>query len=218
MLDGIASGDFRVGEALPAEADLASYLEVSRPTMREVIRVLVDRGVVRVVHGRGTYLNPQDHWTDMATLVAMVSRRMSAREVGEYLVEIRRMIEVGSSGHAARRATEEDLDAMRAELDRFAAASVEDDAATCADADLSFHDCVFRASRNPFLPAIIKPLEAALSESRRRTSEVTEVRDRAAQHHQVIFAAIARGDEEAAKNAMRAHMKQTRDDIIRFLD
>ncbi|AIG64744.1 GntR family transcriptional regulator [Corynebacterium atypicum] len=218
MLDGIAAGDFRPGEALPAEAELAAYLDVSRPTMREVIRVLADRGMVQVIHGRGTYLNSRDQWTDMVTLVDMVSRSMSAREVGEYLVEIRRMIEVGSCGYAARRATPDDLAAMRLELDRYAEASETGDAEAAAKADLAFHDRVFRSSRNPFLTAIIKPLEVALSQSRLRTSAVPEVRERAAVHHRRIFEAIERGDEEGAKNAMRAHMKQTREDIASFLN
>ncbi|WP_304325037.1 FadR/GntR family transcriptional regulator [Corynebacterium frankenforstense] len=218
MLDGISSGDFTYGEALPPEAELAAYLDVSRPTMREVIRVLADRGVVRVVHGRGTYLADRGEWNDMATLVQVVSRSMSPREVGEYLVEICRMIEVGSCGHATRRATAEDLAEMKRQLERYEKASAAGEAETCTEADLAFHWQIFRATSNPFLTAIMRPLDEALAESREKTSAVPEIRERAIRHHRRIYEAMVAGDEEGAKNAMRAHMCQTRADIVAHLD
>lgn len=217
MLDGIADGDFVVGQALPAEADLAAYLDVSRPTMREVIRILADRGIIEVKHGRGTYLVPQTRWRSVETLVEMVSRNMGEKEVGEHLVEIRRMIEVGSCGHAAVRATEEDISEMRRQLERYEVASEAGLAAECRDADMEFHQQIFLSTKNPFLTAIIQPLNEALTASRELTSSIPEVRERAAWHHRQILAAIEAGDGEAAKNAMRAHMDQTSGDIDTFL-
>ncbi|MDO5372259.1 MAG: FadR/GntR family transcriptional regulator [Corynebacterium glutamicum] len=218
MLDGIAGGDFVVGQAFPAEADLAAYLEVSRPTMREVIRILADRGIVEVKHGRGTFLVPQSQWRSVETLVGMVSRSMGEREVGDHLVEIRRMIEVGSCGHAAARATKEDVAEMRRQVERYEAASEAGIASECRDADMAFHQQIFLSTRNPFLTAIIQPLNTALSASRELTSSIPEVRERAAWHHRQILSAIEAGDEEGAKNAMRAHMDQTSGDIDKFLE
>ncbi len=217
MMDGIANGDFVVDQALPAEADLAAYLEVSRPTMREVIRILADRGIVDVKHGRGTFLVPQSGWRSVETLVGMVSRNMGEKEVGDHLVEIRRMIEVGSCGHAASRATPEDIAEMRRQLERYEAASAEGNAAECRDADMAFHQQIFIATRNPFLTAIMQPLNEALAASRELTSSIPEIRERASFHHRQILSAIESGDEEGAKNAMRAHMAQTSEDISNHL-
>lgn len=212
MLRAIADGYFSPG-VLPPEAELVEFLGCSRATVREVIRTLSDRGVVVVRHGRGTYLRPQDQWIDMRSLVEVALKSRTPKDVSRNLVEIRRMIEVGSCGHAAARATEVQLQAMERQLLLYDEASARDDAAACASADVAFHQEIFKATGNPFLLAIIQPLESALRRSRELTSSVPEIRERAQEHHRRIFAAISAGDEEGAKNAMRAHMAQTRDDI-----
>ncbi|MEA2607222.1 MAG: GntR family transcriptional regulator [Chloroflexota bacterium] len=57
LLAGIAEGRFAVGDRLPSEPDLAFSHGVSRPTLREVLRSLEADGVVRRVHGVGTFIN-----------------------------------------------------------------------------------------------------------------------------------------------------------------
>lgn len=213
ILSRIHSGEFTIGQALPPETDLANLLEVSRPTMREAVRALSTRGVLRVVHGRGTFVNPIRSWTDLPTMIDALVRVESPREIGLQLIELRRMIEVGACGLAARNRTEDDLVALEAHLASFARAEQTGDIDGIARADLAFHTAILSASENPFLPAIMFPLVDALSASRRHTSSDPEIRERAAGHHRAILAAIAAGDETAAKNAMRAHMTQTRDDI-----
>lgn len=44
LFDSILDGTFEGGKPLPAEVELAAYLEVSRPTMREAVRDLATRG------------------------------------------------------------------------------------------------------------------------------------------------------------------------------
>jgi len=52
----IASGDQPVGSRLPSEQALAEVYGVSRPTVRRAIAALVERGMLTVVHGRGTFV------------------------------------------------------------------------------------------------------------------------------------------------------------------
>ena len=49
----ILEGSLRPGEALLPERDLALALEVSRPTLREALKMLADRGLLEPVRGRG---------------------------------------------------------------------------------------------------------------------------------------------------------------------
>lgn len=212
MLRAIAEGQFQPG-VLPPEGELVDFLGCSRATVREVIRTLSDRGIVVVQHGRGTYLQPQDQWIDMRSLVEVALQSRTPKDVSRNLIEIRRMIEVGSCGHAAARATEENLQAMEVQLALYDDAAARNDAAACASADVAFHQEIFKATGNPFLLAIVQPLESAMRRSRELTSSVPEVRKRAQRHHREIFAALRAGDEEGAKNAMRSHMAQTRGDI-----
>lgn len=211
----IISGEFSPEEALPGEVELAALLEVSRLTMREAVKVLRDRGVLRAIQGRGTYVAPSSEWTDLGSLIRYFVSTGSTREVGLQVVEVRRMVEVGAAGLAAARRTEEDLRIMEDSLDALEAGGVSGDVDAVVQADLAFHQAIMRASANPFIPAIMGPLEYALRESRRWTSSHEDVRGRALMHHREIFAAIRDQDEQAAKDAMRSHMSQTRQDMVR---
>ncbi len=54
--EAIAAGAYRPGSRLPSEAELAEQLSVSRPTLRESLRLLEERGMIRRRHGRGTFV------------------------------------------------------------------------------------------------------------------------------------------------------------------
>lgn len=56
FLASVSDGRLERGERLPSEPDLAEAFGVSRPTMREVLRSLEADGVVRRVHGVGTFI------------------------------------------------------------------------------------------------------------------------------------------------------------------
>lgn len=216
VIDLIAAGKLEAGQALAPEAVLAEELGVSRLTMREAVRVLKDRGVVRVIHGRGTYVCPMDEWTDLETIIHVLGQTTSRRELGRQLIEIRRMIEVGASGLAAASRTDDDIRAMRRRLEEFDSAESAADIEGVLMADIAFHQAIAAASGNPFLLTIMRALEEPLMRSRRETTAVAEVRSRARHHHHRIFEAIEDGDADRAKDAMRAHMTQTREDLERL--
>lgn len=211
ILDRVVDGEFPAGSALPPETDLAALLEVSRPTMREAVRSLSDRGVLRVVHGRGTFVAPREEWRDLPTLIGVLARTTPSRDLGLQLIQVRRMLEVGAAGLAAEHRSDDDVARMRELLDRYDAAG--DDVDEVAALDIAFHEAILAASGNPFLAAIMQPLAEALAASRRTTAAREDVRSRAQEHHRRIFHAISAGDPAAAKDAMRAHMTQTHDDI-----
>lgn len=213
ILDHIVDGTYAVGEALPPEADLAKVLGVSRPTMREAVRSLSDRGVLRVVHGRGTFVVPRSEWRDLPTLVEVMARTTPSRELGIQLTQIRRMIEVGACGLAAANRTDDDMARMGRLLDEYDEADAAGNVEEVVRLDIEFHEAILAASGNPFLATIMQPLAQALYTSRHTTSSVAEVRTRAQKHHRKILAAITDGNAARAKEAMRAHMTQTRDDF-----
>lgn len=161
IMQAIADKEFELGQAIPGEAKLAEFLDVSRPTMREVVRTLADRGVLEVVHGRGTFVAPLDQWSDVRSRVDFISRTLSPGEVGFHLTEVRRMIEVGSCGHAAARAEDSDLDRMQTALDAYDAALEAHDVAGIAKSDVEFHNAVFEATKNPVVTALMIPLEGS---------------------------------------------------------
>lgn len=217
ILEAILAQRFTPGDSLPPERDLASWLEVSRPTMREAVRTLAERGVLNVKHGRGTFVVEPKRWSDLPTIIWWIESTTSPQDLGTYLVELRRMIEVGACGLAAQRHTDADIERMESALTRYDQAVGDANISEAAQADLDFHQSILDASGNPFLMTVMGPLEKALHHSRMHTTEVPEVRESARAHHLNILTRIKEGDVMGAKEAMRAHMTQTREDIEKHI-
>lgn len=213
ILAHISCGEFSEEKPLPPEAELAELLGVSRLTMREAVRILQDRGVLKVVHGRGTYVRPISEWRDLATIATFLSQQIDPLDLGFQLLEVRRMIEVGASGLAAERRSADDLAALAADLERYEEAAAAGDVEAVVDADMDFHQHIQAASGNPFISAVMMPLESALARSRSATSADERVRRRAQGHHRNVYKAVLAGDASAAKDAMRGHMTQTAEDL-----
>ena len=106
LLSAVARGDHPPDSRLPPEAELAALANVSRLTLREAIKVLRDKGVLRVEHGRGTFVNPPAQWS--ALDAELLSSRTAieggtAGLLAERVLEARKVVEVGIAGLAAQR-------------------------------------------------------------------------------------------------------------------
>ncbi|WP_369251215.1 FadR/GntR family transcriptional regulator [Streptomyces sp. R41] len=212
LLTAIIDGRYPPDSALPPEGELSEQGGISRLTVREAVKQLRAQNVVRVVRGRGTYVNPPDRWTALEPVVRAASRTSSGA-LSERLIEARRLIENGACELAASRRTEEDLDALRQHLDVMRMAAEAGDTEQFVQADIDFHDTVMRATGNLFVPLLFEPFGPLLVEGRRETSAVPEIRDNAIAHHVAVLAALESGSPEAARTAMEAHMNQTADDL-----
>src|SRR3954469_24364937 len=103
LMARIAAGSYPAGSMLPKEELLAEELDVSRGVVRECIRALEERGVVRVRHGRGATVLPPRAWNvlDPAVFDAVHDAPGGRRLVGE-AAEARAIV----LGHAAALAAE----------------------------------------------------------------------------------------------------------------
>lgn len=215
LLERIVSGEFAEGDAMPPEAILAEQSGASRLTVREAVKVLASQDVLRPVQGRGTFVNPADRWTSLEALIRI--QRGDARKAIAQLVEVRAMLEVGAAELFASRSTDEELDAMDADLAKMRAAHAGADVDAFVAADLTFHNRVIEGCGNPFVPAAFRPIAQALQSARYRTSEVREIREHAIAEHGNIVEALRTGSPSAAGKAMRSHLIQTRDDARQYL-
>lgn len=210
LLAAIIDGQYPPDSALPPEGELSERGGVSRLTVREAVKSLRAQNVVRVVRGRGTYVNPPDRWTALEPVVRAASRTGA---LSERLIEARRLIENGACELAALRRTEDDLRELRRQLALMRQAAADADTELFVQADIDFHDVVMRASGNLFVPLLFEPFGRLLVEGRRETSAVPEIRANAVAHHERVLAALESGSAEAARAAMDGHMNQTAEDL-----
>ncbi|UXH77526.1 FadR/GntR family transcriptional regulator [Roseateles amylovorans] len=211
----IRTGLLAAGDKLPTEAAIMAEFDVSRTVVREAISKLQASGLVETRHGIGTFvLGLGEGGTfrissdQMATLHDVVS-----------VLELRIGLETEAAALAAQRRSEAQLRQMREALAAFAAAAEAGRDAVAAD--FQFHLEIARATGNPHFEQLMSTLGAP-SIPRARLSSLAAAGDddpaaqrdylrRVNAEHESILDAIAAGDSEAARAAMRTHLANSRE-------
>jgi DNA-binding FadR family transcriptional regulator len=209
LAHGIAKGDYKVGQRLPSERDLAQTFEVSRPTIREAIIALELDSLVEVRIGSGVYvINTQPP-----------SGEAGATDVGPFeLLEARRAVEGEACALAATRITNVQL----AELSKLLAemrTENEHDVVQSEDADRRFHELIAHASQNSGIVAAVQMLWDARARSPQNRSLSTKVRASGIKpridEHTAILKALRARDADAARAAMRDHLTRVMDALLK---
>ena len=188
---------FQTGDKLPNEMELAEELGISRVTLREAIRILCTRGLVEIKRGRGTFVTSYELPAAGADLSPLETVSASNRE----LLEIRMMVEPPAAYYAAQRATQEEIEAIRALSLRIEAAAAHGQNPVKIEQD--FHNTIALASHNQFMtklmPIINKSIYTALT-------YFEESITYSLQDHREIVRFIESGNGEGARSAMRLHI------------
>jgi GntR family transcriptional regulator, transcriptional repressor for pyruvate dehydrogenase complex len=206
--DSVLKGTLKAGDQLPAERELAEQFGVSRTAVREAIKALGEKGLVESYSGRGTFITDGTSHVIRQSLDLMM--RIGQADGSAHLAEVRTILEPEIASLAAERAEEQHLDSMRE------AVSVMDgamhDAEAFIEADLDFHLALAEAAANPLILSLIDSIVGLLREQRMRIFQSEGGPERGQYHHKRILKAIESHDSEKARQCMRAHLKQVRQD------
>ena len=210
IVDLITRGALLPGQKLPAERELASSLQVSRPSLREALRGLALLGVVDIRQGSGmriSQLKPEDLLGPLSFFILLDKSNLLS------LFEARIFIEGGLTALAAERATAEEV-AVLGELVERATRSI-DEPEEFLEADVQFHQVIAKASGNPLLQRIGDSLRVLGRASREITVNLPRVRQQSHFDHIEILQCVQRRDGEAAGRAMRTHLEHVRDAYLK---
>jgi DNA-binding FadR family transcriptional regulator len=210
VTDLVARGEFKPGDRLPPERDLAKQLGVSRPTVREAMIALEIAGLVEVRVGAGAFV------TDKAVANGATSNGRLFEGVGSSPLELiaaRRTIEPEVAALAAQLATPDEIAAIAQTVAMIAAAQ---DTAAHRAADHQFHVRIGLASHNNILTTIVDECWAEMySPMFERMGAITgliitrcspQQKDTTVAEHENVYRAIAAHDPAAARAAMDAHL------------
>ncbi len=202
---GIASGEIRPGDKLPAERQMADTFAVSRGAVREALRGLERAGVVNMQHGvqGGAFVTHGDPAVMGDNLKDLV--HLGGIGLGE-LTEARVWIETLVTRIACTRATEDDFAALAANVDEAEAllrAGRYDDK---IDVNVEFHNILARATHNP----VMELLMSALMEVMRGFSYQVggERHDLTIKARRRFLRLLRKRDADGAAKAMEVHVKQ----------
>ncbi|MFV0472761.1 MAG: FadR/GntR family transcriptional regulator [Pikeienuella sp.] len=212
----IVGGAWAPGEALPREADLTEALGVSRSVVREALRILSAKGLVRSRTSDGTRVTPREEWRLLDPDV-MHWRIQSGdtRDLLTDLFNVRLALEPGLARLATARADDAARTRIRAAWAAMQAAyegGHDDDNARrprFIEADIEFHRAFLAATNSPLLTQLFAVIEAALTilfdlQIRTRGAGVdpADLREAHDLHARVVASFEAR-DPDGAERAMR---------------
>ncbi|HEY2469536.1 MAG TPA: FadR/GntR family transcriptional regulator [Terracidiphilus sp.] len=204
----IASGAISPGSKFPPERELAKEFGVNRASVRQALKVLEIMGVLTQRVGDGTYLSESaesilDEPIDFLVLLDDLSHHE--------LFETRLIVEPELTARAAERATAEDMAALR---NAILAMERSKTTRERLDADLAFHEAIFRASGNRICHLLFKGIHRSLLTSMGHLSDRVSL-DQPLMFHRRIYGAIRERNAGEARQAMLEHITDARSLLVR---
>lgn len=203
----ITEGEFKPGDRLPSEARLTEGFGVSRTVVREAIAALRSDGLVEPRQGAGVFVLPPPPPDDLAFQNVDPARVSSLIE----MLELRTAVEGDAAGFAALRHSPAQEEAMIDAFQRFRQLALA--GKPTSDADFAFHMAVAKAANNPRFAEFLRLTGTALiPRSAVGGSDPATPPDyarRLIEEHEAILTEIQNGHEDAARAAMRAHLRNS---------
>jgi GntR family galactonate operon transcriptional repressor len=209
LVDRIVSSAYAVGSSLPTEPQLCAEFGISRTVVRESIKLLEEKGLVRATPGRGTQVLEQSGWNllDPVVLEAQI-RHDRDLHILDDLVDVRAALECDMAARCARLIGPDVARALADQL-LFLGTFLEDPQRYAAE-DVTFHEMIMNASGNRLGYAIIRSIHAKARLSGQYNGTPSR-EDLATSYgeHQRIGQAILDKDPEAAATQMRLHIVES---------
>ncbi len=199
----IVSGEYGIGSTLPGDEELCARFGFSRTVLREAMKTLSAKNLVRPRAGVGTRVLDKSQWNLFdSDVLAWCFETGLDDDLLLHLAEMRAAFEPAAAALAARHATSADV-AMLYDI----AARLGDpahDRVSIVKVDLEFHLAIARVSKNPFMLSISTLIEAALASTFKLSSPAAEpmLISECEANHRAIVDAIAAGDEAGTRRAM----------------
>jgi len=208
--ENLRSGKWSLGDRLPGERALAEQMGVSRPSVREAIRVLEAMGIVRTAVGSGpdagaAIIDRPAVGLGAAVRLHIASGTLPVRDV----VATRAVLEVWATGQAAQRCEDgTDFSGLYAMLDDLEASHPTPSEFVAHDA--AFHMGLVKLADNQLTEAVLGGLRAAVGDyivlGAERLPSWSAASRRLCGEHRAILDAVATGDAVTASQLAHNHI------------
>jgi DNA-binding FadR family transcriptional regulator len=210
--EGLGPGDF-----LGREEDLAGEFGVSRPTLREALKLLASGNLIRATKGPGggifvAHTAEQGMSRSLSDAISMMLE--TGRITLDELLDARVLLEVPLAGLAAYQPDEETLKQLRASLET--SSNAPDDVEVTAATDADIHRTIAAAAGNRMVQALTNWIFEVLQPSLVEVLEPAVVHSALREQHEALVAAIEKGDPARAERAMKDHLLYLRD-VLRMV-
>jgi GntR family transcriptional repressor for pyruvate dehydrogenase complex len=198
-------------EKFPSEQELTKRFKVSRTVIREALKVLKERGLIRSRNGKGSYISKPN--TD--TISSAIKRIVQMDNISnDNLHSMRLILETVGARLAAVHASPKNIEHLEHILNQMSDETLE--LSNRIPLDVDFHIGVARASGNELLGMFVDVMTLLLSDYMSKGFfGVTRIRNTLNQH-QKIMEAIKDRDEDRAEAVIYDHLVAARKDVGKY--
>lgn len=196
----LARGQWRSGDMLPGQRELAEQLGISRPSLREAVIVLETLGLVRSMPGKGVVVleaNPGD--------AAIEGSAMAGASL-EDLLQLRYTLEPFIVGLVAQSISSKEVGQLRLTLMDMREALEANDSDACANAYIAFHEELFALTSNPIFQNVVQQTSNALKQSADVLRNSPEHLAERLEENEAVVRAIRGKNSAQASAEMRRHI------------
>jgi len=205
LLERIIAAKLKPGSSFATEAELLLQFNVSRPTLRESLRILESQGVLDVRPGPGGGIIVGKPSADLLAHGLSVFLRL--HEVPFVTVlKAREVIEPALAYEAAENGTEEDFAALEASISRMKSVDATHDQEAFLEENRVFHGVIARASGNKVLEVFWHTISIVATGEHHGISYSVGNQAHVIKAHQRILDACRKRDGNAASAAMESHV------------
>ncbi|KIY38540.1 GntR family transcriptional regulator [Pseudomonas sp. 10-1B] len=200
LRQALARGQWRSGDMLPGQRELAEQLGISRPSLREAVTVLETLGLVRALPGKGVLVLDVD-----ATAQEPGVDTSAAASLADVL-ELRYTLEPFIVGLVAQSANSQDIGQLRLTLMDMREALEADDSEAGVKAYIAFHEALFALTTNPIFQSVVQQTGNALKQSADMLRNSPEHLAARLKENEAVVRAIRERSSAQASAQMRQHI------------
>jgi GntR family transcriptional regulator, transcriptional repressor for pyruvate dehydrogenase complex len=204
LLDRIITAGLAPGSSFGTEADLLKLFNVSRPTLRESLRILESQGVLELRPGpRGGIMVKKPSIDILAHGLSVFLRLHDVPFIA--VLKAREVIEPALASEAALNGTEEDFDQLEQSIERMK--EIKDQQAFI-DENRVFHSIIARASGNKVMETFWSTISVLAHGEHHGVRYSSANQQHVIEAHNAILKAFRRRDSKAAAATMEAHVTE----------
>ena len=207
VVDKIVGGELLPESSLPTESTLCEVFGVSRTVIREALKLLEAKGLVRVKQGQGTTVGPTEQWDLLDPLILDAAMRYADTfEILDDVVDVRVGLECLMAHRAAVRMTDAELRELHDAL--LALEKLLDHPEQYQQAEGAYHDLILRGSGNRLGRSIICSIHprARMNVRYRGIGVSADHMMMSHRGHVAIYERLAARDPDGASAEMREHI------------
>ncbi len=193
----IQKGNLKHGDQLPPERELASIFKVSRHTLREAIRILEQKKILKSRPGSGTFIIAEDESSVVEFLAKAIYREKNTLSE---IFQFRELLEPKDIS-----VLEDILERQKKELGNTIGSK---------ELDEKFHLALAKATGNSVLFQVVELFGHILLKSRHEHSQSSDRNKLSIEGHRKIINAIKAEDSTAANELMASHLDAIRKLVI----